>query len=202
MSVSSSSLASRQYEEHGHAYIKGKLTDILNMPEEQYDQLIERAKPIGSGKNFALMGLFAIMTGSTTVETGDATTQALSLTFFNVGIENYLLYKVAYGGERPSNDAEECDRAPPAVNDRLFIQVPTLNPEEAESVLPLLANLQKKTTGQRETEREDAYSKEIRRLHDANTRASIVFHSSFPSLHSPPLSKINSCLLNKCRSFV
>ena len=179
MSVSSSSLASLQFEEEGHAYIDGKIEDVANLPDEQYDQLVERAKALGTGKNFSLMGLYALLTGSTTVEKGDATTQALSLTFFDVGVDIYQLYKVAFGGERQSNDAEESDRAPPAVNNRLFIQVPTLKPEERASVLPLLASLQKKTTEQRETEREDAYSKEIRKLHDAGTRASIVFHFFF-----------------------
>lgn len=157
--VSTSSTVVRSDGDGGHVYIAGTLETILQLDEDNAQLLFDEAKTLSFGQNESLLRMWVMDLPSVKIETNDHNTQAISLTIFDVSLNEYKMYRVGFGGP-------DCQY--------LFVQVPSVTSNVYKSIIQVCATLQDKTTAIQENGRNDGYSREMTKLMAEGTRVRFI----------------------------
>jgi hypothetical protein len=168
----------------GHLTFDGTFEDMLSqMSPKEFDEFVANAKTLGTGKNFNFQNLWLYYLPSLTTLSLDNSTEGFVAALFNVGVDDYKEYKLAYGGVN---------------NDTLFLQVVTITYAEKRAWMEFCGDIQTQTTGVIESARNKAFGAEVARLNQIGSKVrlyhTIFFNAMIPSItHNQKLTRPFFC---------
>ena len=139
----------------GHLIFDGTFEDMLQFSRKEFDDFVADAKTLGTGKNFHFQNLWLYYFSSLTTLSLDMSTEGFVVALFDVGVDDYNEYKLAFGGV---ND------------DLLFLQITALTYVEKSTWMEFCGDIQTQTTGAFESARNKAFGAEVAHLNGLGSK--------------------------------